>query len=74
MPHLVIQTALGPVTVLVMRDEKVRRPFEFREQGYAGTIEPAGAGSIAVIGRSPVQARRVATQVMAALDLLPRPL
>jgi hypothetical protein len=72
-PHLVIQTALGPVTVLVLRDEKVRRPFEFQEEGYAGTIEPAGAGSIAVIGHSRAQARRAAPQVMAALDLLPLP-
>ena len=72
--HLVIQTSDGPVTALVLRDEKVRRPVEFQAQGYAGRIEPAGAGSIAVIGRSRVQARRAATEVMAALDLLPLPL
>jgi len=71
--HLVIQTSDGPVTALVLRDEKVRRPVGFEEQGYAGTIEPAGAGSIAVMGRSRAQVRRVASQVMAALDLLPLP-
>jgi hypothetical protein len=50
-PHLVVQTDAGPVTVMVLRHEKVTAPVKFNEQGYAGTILPAGPGSIAVIGR-----------------------
>jgi len=67
-PHLVVQTAGGPVTVLVLRDEKVRRVMNFHEQGYVGTIEPAGPGSIAVIGGTPDQVREAAERVAAALE------
>jgi hypothetical protein len=52
-PHLVVQTGAGPVTVMVLRDEKVKAPQHFDEDGYAGTIVPSGPGSIAVIGNSP---------------------
>ncbi len=52
-PHLVVQTAVGPMTVMVLRDEKVPAGVEFDEGGYAGTIVPAGPGSIAVIGHAP---------------------
>lgn len=50
-PHLVVQTDAGPVTVMVLRGEKVDFPVSFDEQGYQGTIVPAGPGSIAVVGR-----------------------
>ena len=52
-PHLVVQTGAGPMTVMVLRDEKVPAPVDFDEDGYAGTIVPAGPGSIAVIGHAP---------------------
>ena len=52
-PHLVVQTAAGPMTVMVLRHEKVAVPVDFDEGGYAGTIVPAGPGSIAVIGHAP---------------------
>ena len=52
-PHLVVQTAAGPMTVMVLRHEKVTAPQDFDEGGYAGTIVPAGPGSIAVIGHAP---------------------
>ena len=50
-PHLVVQTDVGPVTVMVLRTEKVDSPVSFDEQGYRGTIVPAGPGSIGVVGR-----------------------
>jgi hypothetical protein len=52
-PHLVVQTAVGPMTVMVLRDEKVAARVDFDEGGYAGTILPAGPGSIAVLGHAP---------------------
>lgn len=52
-PHLVVQTAVGPMTVMVLRNEKVPAPVDFDEGGYAGTIVPAGPGSIAVLGHAP---------------------
>lgn len=70
-PHLVVQTAGGPVTVLVLRDEQVTRPMKFHEQGYVGTIEPAGPGSIAVIGGSAAQVKEAAERVEAAIEFYP---
>jgi hypothetical protein len=53
-PHLVIQTASGPVTVMVLVHESVAKPVQFAEQGYRGVIVPvAGHGSLAVLTRGP---------------------
>jgi hypothetical protein len=53
-PHLVVQTASGPVTVMVLVHESVRQATPFDEQGYRGTIVPVlGHGSIAVLMRDP---------------------
>lgn len=53
-PHLVVQTPSGPVTVMVLVHESVRRPAQFDDQGYRGTIVPVpGHGSIAVLMRDP---------------------
>jgi Protein of unknown function (DUF3379) len=51
-PHLVIQTAAGPVTVMVLVHESVSQPVRFEEGGYRGVIVPVpGHGSIAVLAR-----------------------
>lgn len=50
-PHLVLQTAHGPATVLLLRHEHVSRRDDFHESGMAGVIVPAGDGSIAVLER-----------------------
>jgi Protein of unknown function (DUF3379) len=51
-PHLVVQTPSGPVTVMVLVHEAVRNPKQFDEHGYRGTIVPVpGHGSIAVLMR-----------------------
>ena len=53
-PHLVIQTEAGPVTVMVLVHEQVSKPVQFDEQGYRGVIVPvAGHGSLAVLTRGP---------------------
>jgi hypothetical protein len=53
-PHLVIQTESGPVTVMVLVHERVSKPVQFDEQGYRGVIVPvAGHGSLAVLTRGP---------------------
>lgn len=52
-PHLVIQTESGPVTVMVLVHEGVQKPVRFDEQGYRGVIVPvAGHGSLAVLTHS----------------------
>jgi hypothetical protein len=51
-PHLVVQTESGPVTVMVLVHERVPESVRFDEQGYRGVIVPvAGHGSIAVLTR-----------------------
>jgi hypothetical protein len=67
-PHLVVQTESGPVTVMVLVHESVSKPMQFDEQGYRGTIVPMpGHGSIAVLMRAPgvdrEQIERVAARV-----------
>ena len=53
-PHLVVRSAHGPVTVMVLVHESVAKPSKFDERGYRGTIVPVpGHGSIAVLGRTP---------------------
>jgi hypothetical protein len=71
-PHLVIQTDSGPVTVMVLVHERVSKPVQFDEQGYRGVIVPvAGHGSIAVLTRGPdtdiKTVERIAAQVLASI-------
>jgi hypothetical protein len=71
-PHLVVQTASGPVTVMVLVHEAARRVRHFDDQGYRGTIVPVpGHGSIAVLmrdtGIGSGEIERIAAQVDAAI-------
>lgn len=53
-PHLVVQSASGPVTVMVLVHEPMSAQVEFDEHGYRGVIVPvAGHGSIALLMRGP---------------------
>ena len=67
MPHLVVQTPSGPVTVMVLVHESVRKPMQFDDEGYRGTIVPVpGHGSIAVLMRDPAasgEVERIAARV-----------
>ncbi len=66
-PHLVVQTDRGPVTVMVLRHEKATDSSSFDEQGYAGRIVPTGPGSIAVIGGASEDLDQVTAEVLAAV-------
>jgi hypothetical protein len=53
-PHLVVQTEHGPVTVMVLDHEWVKQPVRFDEGGYRGVLMPDdGHGSLAVLARDP---------------------
>jgi hypothetical protein len=67
-PHLIVQTASGPVTVLVLSDEKnLSKPKRFEERGFLGTLMPAPRGVIAVLGQdTPVD--EVTDTVLSALE------
>jgi hypothetical protein len=51
-PHLVVQTDEGPVTVMVLTEEEPTKTMErFEEGGYEGMIVPAPKGVLAVLGK-----------------------
>ena len=62
-PHLVVQTAQGPVTVLILRNQHVSTRRSFHEQGMSGVIVPAPQGSIAVLTRNGANVEAVAAQM-----------
>jgi len=62
-PHLVVQTAAGPATVMILKHEAVRRRTNFHEAGLVGVIVPAAHGSIAVLTRGPANLDGIAGQV-----------
>ena len=49
-PHLVIQGRRGPVTILLMPEEKVSGAIDLDGDNVRGVILPVGRGSIAIIG------------------------
>jgi|SRR5271167_371531 len=71
-PHLVVQSPSGPVTVMVLIHESVSKARQFDEQGYRGTILPISHhGSIAVLmkepGTTPAEIDAIAAQVRSAI-------
>jgi hypothetical protein len=68
-PHLVVQTASGPVTVMVLVHEPIARSMDFNEQGYRGTIVPVpGHGSLAVLVRGSGVSREAVEKIAARVD------
>jgi len=71
-PHLVLQTDSGPVTVMVLVHERVSKSMRFEEQGYRGVIVPvAGHGSLAVLTQGGeadmADVERIASRVLASI-------
>jgi hypothetical protein len=71
-PHLVVQTARGPITVMVLVHNKVTEAQRFDEGGYRGVILPVpGHGSLAVLakgeGEDPAEIESLAARVKAAI-------
>jgi hypothetical protein len=67
-PHLVVRTPEGPVTVLVLGHREVGKPLQLREDGLEGIVLPAPRGSIAVIGEGIADINAVARRVVDAVD------
>jgi Protein of unknown function (DUF3379) len=70
-PHLVLQTAQGPVTVLILRNQRVSRRRTFHESGMSGVIVPAPQGSIAVLTRGGANVEILAAQMQQDVRWLP---
>ncbi len=67
-PHLVVRTPQGPVTVLVLRHEQLSRPMRLREDGFIGSLVPAGPGSIAILGDAQTDVAAVTERVLDAVE------
>ena len=70
-PHFVVTTDEGPVTVMILKNERVAAPQQFNEDGYSGLLVPARTGSIAVLSRKPMALERPADEVVRALETAP---
>jgi hypothetical protein len=69
-PHIVVQTAAGPMTVMILAREHVAARATFDEGGFRGVILPAAHGSLAVLARAgvaPAAVDDVSARVAAAL-------
>ena len=63
-PHLVIQGEHGPVTILLMPDERVAEAVVLDGDNIHGAILPVGAGSIAIIGAREEKLERIEKSVL----------
>lgn len=70
-PHLVVQSARGPVTVLLLRHEHVGAVQKFREAGMTGMIVPVDEGSIAVVARGAIGVDDVVSEMTSDVHWLP---
>lgn len=65
--HLVVAGKMGPITILLLPHIHVSGPQKIDEEGFHGTIIPAGSGSIAIVGNKdePMEAveRRISDMV-----------
>lgn len=67
-PHLVVQTSSGPVTLMVLTHEPVIARSAFEEGGYHGVLVPAPHGSLAVLGRGDTDVAAAAARALSALE------
>jgi hypothetical protein len=67
-PHFVVMTKDGPVTVMILLNEKVQAAQQFNEEGYSGLLVPVRTGSVAVLSRTPISLEQPASDVAKALQ------
>jgi hypothetical protein len=70
-PHLVVTTPSGPVTVMVLPDEHVKKRMSFHEDGMSGVITPAPHGSLAVLMQGNENIDTAADEVVRSIHWLP---
>ena len=63
-PHLVIQGAYGPVTILLMPEEMIGKAHSFEGVNTKGVILPVGSGSIAIVGARDEQLEKYEESVL----------
>ena len=63
-PHLVIQGEYGPITIILMPNEKITSAIALNDGNQHGVILPVGDGSIAIIGGLDERLDEVQKQVL----------
>jgi anti-sigma factor RsiW len=67
-PHLVLETGQGPVTLLLLRHEKLQERKAFDEDGYRGVLLPVDAGAVAVVTHGAPLSEDLAARIAAAIQ------
>jgi hypothetical protein len=67
-PHLVILTAAGPVTIMILTHERVTGTERFQADHYWGLLMPAGVGSVALVSHTEMSLEEPARNVVRALE------
>jgi hypothetical protein len=67
-PHLVVQTEAGPVTVLLLAHRQVEHATRVEADGYSALVLPAPRGSIAIVGRDASRVDSIARRVFEDVD------
>jgi hypothetical protein len=62
--HLVVRTASGPRTIMLLPHDHVRWRKKFSQDGLEGVLLPAGEGSIAVLSRDGVVPAALAEEIV----------
>jgi len=70
-PHLVMQTAGGPTTILLLRHEPLAARRTFHDDGMSGVLVPLEQGSIAVLARGDDGVEQVAQLMQQDVHWLP---
>ncbi len=71
-PHFVVRTNEGPVTVMILPHERIKAAERFSESGYRGILLPdQRSGAIAVLSRREFDAERPAREILVALHSKP---
>ena len=63
-PHLVVQGRSGPVTIILLPEEKIAETTPFDGDNVQGIIVPVGDGSIAIIGNREEQLEPIRKSVV----------
>jgi hypothetical protein len=66
-PHLVIQGEHGPITILLMPEEKIAEAMPIDGTNVKGLILPVGEGSIAIVGDREEQLESIQKNVVSSV-------
>lgn len=66
--HLVVLSEQGPVTVMLLPDEQIKKTMTVDEDGFHGVIVPVDGGSIAIVGTDNAYPAQIERQLRRAVE------